>query len=217
MKYLFPLLALGLTAAPAHAASVSTTDIIATPDFSYGFEDLPQSSAFGSVVISGNITVMQVLGDPNGIWTSFPFPGQEGSRSWYPIGGDLGYTVIKTTDGADLSAFGFLSGNGEALGTVRTAHYSLRRNGVEVASGSYANSAEMSYIGFSDAIFDEIYLMSTSGPTDSFSFFGDRTRNTLAIDAIEMKLADAPAVPLPAGGLLLLSGLAAAGLVRRRG
>ena len=220
MKPLFALAAtLTLAASMAQAATISTIDTIddATRDHFYGFENLPATGSFGPTTTGDNITVTQVNGEANDIWTTFLPGGGEGSRAWYTNGGDFGYTAIKTANGANLDALGLLVGSGFNSNT--TAHYSLRLDGAEVSSGSFVNTGSLSYLSFSGAIFDEIYLLATL--SSSFSSFGDGTFNALAVDAIEVNLADkvsfsAPTpIPLPAGGLLLLSGLVGIGVMRR--
>ncbi len=213
-RHLALFAALSISATMSQAATVSITDVIADGerDHFYGFEDLPSTGSFGATTSGDNITVTQVGGQSNDIWTGYLPGGGEGNRAWYANGGDRGYTAIRTTDGSDLDALGLLVGNGNS--SNRTAHYSLRLDGAEVASGSFVNSGPLSYIGFTDVTFDEVYLISVI--TGAFSFFGDGTQNALVVDAIEVSLADTPAVPLPAGGLMLLSGLAGFGLMRRR-
>ncbi|MEO9518135.1 MAG: VPLPA-CTERM sorting domain-containing protein [Paracoccaceae bacterium] len=224
MKSLFALAAtLTLAASMAQAATISTIDTIddATRDHFYGFEDLPSTGSFGattgSTTTGDNITVTQVNGETNDIWTTYLPGGGEGARAWYANGGDFGYTAIKTADGSDLDALGLLIGSGYNSDT--TGHYSLRLDGSEVSSGSFVNSGTLSYLSFSGARFDEIYLLATL--SSSFSSFGDGTFNALAVDAIEVSLASeisfsSPTpIPLPAGGLLLLSGLVGIGVMRR--
>ncbi|MEO9518136.1 MAG: VPLPA-CTERM sorting domain-containing protein [Paracoccaceae bacterium] len=216
MKPLFAITAvLTLAASLSQAATVSTIDTIDDADHFYGFEDLPRARSYA--LISGvetttgdNITVTQVNG-LSAIWTTFLPGGGEGDRAWFPVSGDNGYTAIKTADGSDLDALGLLVGSGFIRDIA--GHYSLRLDGAEVASGSFVNSREFSYLSFSGTIFDEVYLLST--PTSSFSFFGDGTFNGLVVDAIEVSLAPPATIPLPAGGLLLLSGLAGMGAMRR--
>ncbi|MEP1536654.1 MAG: VPLPA-CTERM sorting domain-containing protein [Paracoccaceae bacterium] len=215
MKPLFALVAtFTLAASMSQAATVSTIDTIndADRDHFYGFENLTSTSSHGPTASGDNITVTQVNGDTNGISTGYQPGGGEGSRAWYPNGGDFGYTAIRTTDGSDLDALGLLVGSG--WGIDSTGHYSLRLDGAEVASGSFVNNNPLSYLSFSDETFDEIYLLATL--SRSFSSFGDGSYNALVVDAIEVTLANPPAVPLPAGGLLLLSGLAGMGVMRRR-
>ncbi|MEP6067536.1 MAG: VPLPA-CTERM sorting domain-containing protein [Paracoccaceae bacterium] len=215
MKPLFALVAtLTLAASMSQAATVSTIDTIddADRDHFYGFENLTATTSHGPTASGDNITVTQVNGDTNGISTGYQPGGGEGSRAWYPNGGDFGYTAIRTTDGSDLDALGLLVGSG--WGSDSTGHYSLRLDGAEVAFGSFVNNNQLSYLSFSDETFDEIYLLSTQ--SRSFSSFGDGSYNALVVDAIEVTLANPPAVPLPAGGLLLLSGLAGMGVMRRR-
>jgi hypothetical protein len=191
----------------ATAATVSFVDVIpdAQRDYFYGFENLPGSSSYGSSAAFDNITVSQINGRSPGIWTTYLPGGGEGARAWYPNGGDAGYTSIRTTDGTDFSALGLLSGSGAG---EETAYYSLRRDGSEVAFGSFLNSVNLTYVGFTDAIFDEVWLLSSF--RNDFGFFGDGSSNALVIDAIEIQVSVIPlpaSLPLMFGALIFLGGV----------
>ncbi len=89
----------------AQAATVHTTDFIpdATRTNFNGFEGLP-ASFNDSIYVEDRIKVEQVNGGNNIV--SAGFPGFEGSGSWYPNGGDIGYTKITRTDASDFVNIG---------------------------------------------------------------------------------------------------------------
>lgn len=181
-----------------------------------GFENIPTSSSPVRVgfqysgglepYIEDGITVRQVNGDPNNdIWVTFS--GMEGNRSWYPDGGDHGYTAITLANGLDFSAVSLLF-RSYATGRVDPGNvqYHLLKDGMSVFSGSmlWANG-ELGRIGFANGGFDEIWLRSgTRG------FFGDNRSQALQIDSI--KAVQANDIPEP--GTLFLLGLGALGMAR---
>lgn len=212
LKTLLTSTALALMAVSAQAATVSPLDVIPDGDRDYfnGFEGMGSGGAGLFTYTEGNITVTQV--NPGyGIWTTYDPGGAEGGKSWYPNGGDNGYTSITLADGGDFDAIGMLIGSGNSLHS--SIWYSLRLDGAEVAAGSFAHTRAFTYIGFSDGIFDEIWIRD-GNPTRSSSVT-DGSHNALAIDAIEVSAV--AAVPLPATLPFLLAGLGGFAALRRRG
>jgi hypothetical protein len=185
-----PVLVSGST---AQAATITLIDTIASPAYVNDFEGLPATSNFGNTYTVNNITVTQINGDRNGIWTTINSPGQQGARSWYPNGGDNGYTRITLADGADFGDVGMLLGSGN--GTHTTALYMLLNNGAQVQSGSIAHQTSFRYVGFLGGGFDEILLRDGLNPTSMFN----GTHNALALDAIEVAGATV-SVPGPIAG-----------------
>lgn len=214
------LLALGLClAAPtlATAATVSFTDVIdnSTRTNFNGFEGLPAQTNYGDTYTEGGITVRQINGAPNNIWTTsgteVPILGSEGQRNWYPRFGDNGYTSITLASGQNFQNVGFLLGNG-ALESSVTALWSLLLDGTVVLTGSFLQDLRTSsYISFLGGGFDKIWVRATIGTQPGL--FGDGTLQGASIDSIETGPA---VVPLPATLLLLLSGLLGLGLFGRR-
>lgn len=181
------LLAAGLASlSAAHAAPiVYTSDFIAdnTRTGFNGFEAMGPLD--GNLLYPGGngpyqeagIVVEQVNGE-NSTWSSFIFNGMQGTRAWYPNGGDNGYTKITLAGNADFSDVGLLVGG---FGTV---HYELYNSGTLVLSGSLGGLGAWNqalYLGFGGGGFDEINLSDRTGGVR------DGNHNSLAIDSIEIR------------------------------
>lgn len=213
LKTLLTSAALSLMAMSAQAATVSALDVIPDGDRDYfnGFEGMGSGGAGVSTYTEDNIKVTQV--NPGyGIWNTYNPGGMEGAKSWYPNGGDNGYTSISLADGGDFDAIGMLIGSGNS--SHDSIWYSLRLDGAEVASGTFAHTRAFTYIGFSDGVFDEIWIR--DGSTTRTSSVTDGTHNALAIDSIEVSAADVAPVPLPATLPFLLVGIGGFAVLRRR-
>lgn len=199
----------------AHAAPLlHTTDFIANANRTnlVDFEPIGNTTTFGASFTQNGVSVNQVNGDLNGIWTSCASSCwfSNTTFTWYPSGGDRGWTEITKADASDFSDMGLDLG-GSRFGW-RTLLYEVLNNGVSVLFGSVTlPAAADGYIGFSGGGFDQVRLRSTSGPAGNF---GDGALNALPIDNIELA---APAV-VPEPGTLALLGLALAGaaISRRR-
>lgn len=194
----------------ASAAPVlNTSDFISSAEFFNGFENIPVGGSIfytgGSTPYSeGGITVRQIGGDAgNDIWTTLG--GMEGARSWYPNGGDFGYTDIRLTSGADFADISFLFRSYSTGGL----QYALLNNGVQVLGGALnsANGAQ-ARAGFTGGGFDQLLLR--SGTT---GVFGDGRGQAMQFDSIDANAAD---VPEPANLALFGLGLMALVSLRRK-
>lgn len=212
------ILSAGLMQAAQATPTVHFSDFI--PDVSRtqfnGFENIP---IFGVHYAGGagpytedGITVQQINGDQgNDIWVTYSWPGREGSYSWYPDGGDNGYTQITRGGGLDFADVGILIGSGYG-GGAGTVLYELLDNGVSVLSGSYAPTGN--YLGFSGGGFDTIRL----ADSDAGSYTGtvtDGHYQALALDSIELA-GGTNVVPEPGSLALLAAGFAGFGWSRRK-
>jgi hypothetical protein len=189
------------------AISTHSSDFIAdgTRTHFNGFEGMPITTTGAPLYIESNIRVEQINGDGNDIWTLYSTWGPQGSRSWYPNGGDNGYTRITMADGSEFGDIGFLRGSGNSSHVALI--YQLFNNGALVASSFTSHTWTAQYLGFSGGGFDEIRLQ------DSSSFaatVGNGTHNALALDSIEVR--QSPQGVPDGGYTLALMGCALTGL-----
>lgn len=194
---------LALAAGISQAATVETTDFITNPDHFSGFEDV-EFVTYNLTHLEDGIVVTQV-NSPQGIYAGFTGWGAQGNRSWYPNGGDDGYTDIKLASGEVINSISFLAGNGW-LQNPNYVHYQLLLGGAVVQSGTVESSLG-AWVGFSQGGFDEVRLAGTN--YFDYTVGGEQA---LAIDNVKITAA----VPEPETYAMLLAGLGALGLIRRR-
>jgi hypothetical protein len=204
----FALAALSIGA--ARAATVQTTDYIASPTHFNGFEGIGGHTDFGPTYTEDGITVTQVNGRLNNIWTTYTsgFGGQ-GDYSWYPNGGDFGYTDITLQGGGQFGDISFIAGSGFG-GGAHSLYYELALGGSVVQSGSLSQVSG-GWLGFSGGGFDEVRVRDSYAFTASLT---DGQLNAFAIDSI--KTGTVGAVPEPETYALMLADLCAVGWVARR-
>lgn len=218
------LVLLGTLAGGAAVAApvVHTSDFIAdaTRTNFNGFEGIPNDGTFytggAGPYVEDGVSVEQVNGDPApDIWVAFNPPGKEGQFSWYPNGGDFGYTQITRAGGIDFTDVGMLVGSGFGSDLGLNLAFELWDDGVMVLSGMLANTTStmpMGYLGFSGGGFDTIRLRDGFGPFQ----FDDGGANALHVDSIELARGG-NTVPEPGTlALLAIAGLAGAATRRRR-
>ncbi|NUM33077.1 MAG: choice-of-anchor D domain-containing protein [Candidatus Brocadiae bacterium] len=157
----------------ANAITLYTTDFIndSTRTNFNGFEGMISSSGTTPDYTENGIRVQQINGDGSDIWTTYSGGGAYfGSRSWYPSGGDNGYTKITLTNNGDFGSMGMRIGNGWG-GSTAYLHYMLRNNGVNVFSGVV--NIGPSFIGFQGGGYNEVlikYTQSSSGTAIDSAF-----------------------------------------------
>jgi len=137
----------------------------------------------------GGISVSQVADNPRSIWMtagaigapgySFGVTGHEGQYSWYPNGGDDGFTKLTLSNGIDFESVGFLTGNAYTSVGSTYLKYVLWDNGETVLTGQVLipkGSPDRGYLGFGGGGFDEIWVSEVSVTGGN---------NALALDSIE--------------------------------
>jgi len=202
------------------APVVHTTDIIPTLSRTalVDFEPLGGASNLPISFSQSGVNVNQINGDANDMWSGCFFSCwyTNNTPNWYPSGGDLGYTEITRSGGADFDAVGTDVSHGFAQQNF-VVQYELLDNGVSVLLGSFTfPSGSDGYLGFTGGGFDTVRLRAR--PEGFVGGFGNGDFQAMAIDNIELANLS-QSVPEP-GSLALasLALLAAAGggLARRR-
>ena len=210
MNFLTKFLCMVLLGASVVATAepvLKTGNFIVSPKYFNGFEKIKTSGIFfsgGTVYSEGGLTVTQYQADQgNDIWVTLG--NAEGVRSWYPNGGDNGYTGIELTSGEDFSEVSFLFSSWGS-GSLQ---YSLLNNGMEVLGGTYSSpSGVLTRAGFSGGGFDQLLLRSGSEGS-----IGDARIQALQLDSIK---ADSLVAAVPEPGTFALLALGMAGMIVRR-
>ncbi len=218
LNALFALTVVAVAAQPAMAATLNTTDFIVSPTNFNGFEGTPQMfGGFGPSYTEDGISVTQANMGGNAIWTTYLTPTDpfgyvgnfQGNRSWYPYGGDNGYTVIRMASNAAFGDVSFLVGSGYYGSTDVGIYFELALAGNVVQSGTTQAGYDAHWLGFQGGGFDEIRLRDNSGQAIASLSGG---YNALAVDSIKVS----GAVPEPETYALMALGLGVLGLAKRR-
>jgi hypothetical protein len=213
MDFLKPIIYSFLLASSAIASAepvLRTDNFLLAPANFNGFEAIDNDGIFfiggAGPYSEGGISVTQYQGDPgNDIWVTL---GQsEGAYSWYPNGGDNGYTGITLTSGADFTDISFLF-TAWGLGDLQ---YSVLNNGTQVLGGTLtAAGGELLRAGFIGGGFDQVLIRSGNSGT-----IGDGSGQALQLDSVSANSLPDPA-PVPEPASLALFGLGLLGCCAAR-
>ena len=159
------------------------------------FESMGAMTTFGSTFTQDSVTVNQV----NGVLTTCGLSCwlSNSTMTWYPDGGDNGWTEIARADASDFINIG--SGSGFSS-SGKSVQYELLNNGLSILLDFIVTPTSADgYIGFSGGGFDQIRLHNTL----SSGSFGDGALSALATDNIELS----GTAPVLEPGTLALLGL----------
>lgn len=163
-RHLLAAAALGAAAA-SPAATVHLQDIVASPVAVNDFELAPEFIA--ATWSQQGIRATQMDGVPAiGLWTESGLGF--GARSWYPNGGDDGWTRLTLDSGENFDAITFFGGSGW-LEPPQSMYFELADDGVVVLSGTLATSFGGSWYGFAGGDFDEVRLRASGGVVTSLT------------------------------------------------
>lgn len=211
-------LALG-AGGPATAAALQLGLFIAAPDAEATYESAPALLGGQPGWVEQGIRTEQVGGDGGNsdIWTASGLGN--GDASWFPDGGDDGYTRITRTLGQNFGSVSLFAGIGwlDPDGPSLIA-YELLDDGVAVLAGSLAAPFTGGVFGFTGGDFDELRLRAYRGPLPTFDTcvpVANARCNYLWVG--QVRISDDPTtLPTPPAAALVALGLALLGWQRRR-
>jgi hypothetical protein len=191
-----------------HAATVHLADIVPNPVAVNDFELAPAFRATTWAQQGVRATQVDGSGAADAIWLDSGLG--LGNRSWYPNGGDEGWTRLTLDSGENFDAVSFFGGSGWNA-PPQTMYFELADDGVVVLSGTLATSFAGSWYGFAGGDFDEVRLRASGGQVSSLSDCPigppgpNNGCNTAWVD--EIRVGAANIVPEPGSGLLAASAL----------
>jgi hypothetical protein len=144
-------------ASSAQAASVHLANIVPVATAVNDLELAPAN--LNSTWSQDGVRVRQIAGD-GAIWLGSGFGN--GNRSWYPDGGDDGWTRITLDSGNNFDAVSFFGGSGW-ITPPQTLYFELADDDVVVLSGTLGATFFGSWFGFAGGDFDEVRIRASQG------------------------------------------------------
>ena len=192
----------------SHAATVHLADIVPNPVAVNDFEAAPAFRATTWAQQGVRATQVDGSGAANAIWLASGLG--LGTRSWYPDGGDDGWTRLSLDSGDNFDAVSFFGGSGWNL-PPQTLYFELADDGVVVLSGTLATGFAGSWYGFAGGDFDEVRLRASGGAVGSLTDCPigapgpNNGCNAAWVD--EIRVGAAALVPEPGSAALVLAAL----------
>lgn len=199
------LAALAIT--PASAASLQLGDALGNNYTAINdFEQAP-AGLVGPNWLQDGIDVRQINGDAIDNWTTSGFGN--GARSWYPNGGDDGWTRIRRADASDFDAVS-LFGDSGWITQPQSIYWELADDGAVVASGFTDASFLGQWRSFVGGGFDEVRLRAHQAPLslDACVALGNFRCNYFWLDDVKIGASPPRSVPEPHSGALAAGALA---------
>jgi hypothetical protein len=199
---------------PVSAATVHLANIVPVATAVNDFELAPAFLA--NTWAQQGVRAVQAFGDPGlgQMWMASGFGN--GNRSWFPDGGDNGFTRIWLDTHEPFDGIAFFGGSGW-LSPEQTMYYELALDNVVVLSGSLPATFFGSWFGFAGGDFDEVRIRASQGNVNGLfdcpsGGIGGNC-NFAWLDDIRV---GAAVVPVPSTAWLVLPALLAAAGARRR-
>lgn len=210
------LAALLVSAGPARAATVHQFNIVPVATAVNDFELAPAFLA--NTWVQQEIRATQAFGDP-GLGQMWMASGLgNGNRSWFPDGGDNGFTRIWMEDNETIEAIAFFGGSGW-LSPDQTMYYELALDNVVVQTGSLPATFAGSWFGFAGGDFDEVRIRASQGPVNGLFDCpsGGLGGNCNFAWVDDIRVGPAAVVPTPATAWLVMLSLGLVAGVARAG
>jgi hypothetical protein len=171
---------IGVNQANAISVGFVSGNPITTPDFATEFTPLPDGVIAYPTAPFDGFSMQQVNGEPDDLWTTYDGSGTGDGKSWYPNGGDYGYTQISLESGQNFDSVGLFLGAGGS----NFLAYELLDNSTLVASGvlpSGYSPYSFGWLSITGGGFDTIRLRDGNSSQLSVT---DGTFNALGFDKI---------------------------------